>query len=181
MRPLCSSAGDIKLGAVISHQWFIWSDNHQQFPLSYLSLLQTQEDFIHHNMACNICLGLWIYIHTVNQDEDCAWAQLEEHLELPIEWIWRCTVTQWWSEFGDELGTWHQVNSEVSLGATIEQAGWWTWSQWSWELEGDDGLHLEMHFVAEIECTQRCSGKSWLCELGDALLGRSWSRFLLPL
>ena len=84
MRPLRSFAGDFKLGAVFSQQWFLGSHNHKPIRVSYLSLLQSQEDSLHHNMACIIYLSLSIYIHTVNLAADGTRAQ-SEHLETPIE------------------------------------------------------------------------------------------------
>ena len=46
MRPLHSSAGDFKLGAVFSQQSCLGSHNHKPFRVSYLYLLQSQEDLL---------------------------------------------------------------------------------------------------------------------------------------
>ena len=71
-----------RLGAVFSQQWFRGFHKHKAFRLSYLSLLQSQ-DSLPHNMACSN--QVFLYIHTVNLATDGSRAQLEEHLQTPIE------------------------------------------------------------------------------------------------
>jgi len=70
MRPLGSSAEDFKLDAIFSPQGFLQSHNHKPFCLLYSSLLQLQEELLHHTMVCVIYLSLSIYIQTFNLAAD---------------------------------------------------------------------------------------------------------------
>jgi len=74
----------MRLCAASSQQWFWGFHNHKASRLSYSSLLQSQASH-HHNMPSIMHLNLFIYIRTVNLTADGTWAQLEEHMEPPIE------------------------------------------------------------------------------------------------
>jgi len=92
---------------------------------------------------------------------------LPQYLRTATVPHWRCTWRPWSSVFGDTLGDWDRVNSEMHLESGIEPV--WgctcrprsselrrcTWRPWSIEfgdaLWGCDRQGLEMHLQAMIE------------------------------
>jgi len=98
----------------------------------------------------------------------------------------RCTWRPWPSGFGDPLGDWDRVNSEMHLEAAIERDWRCIWRPGSRELRdalgawdrasgdaiGDrDRVNSEMHLEAVIEQLWRCPWGPWSSEFGDALGG----------
>jgi len=94
------------------------------------------------------------------------------HLQTETEWTYWCTWRPWFREFGDALGDWDRVISEMHLEAGIERVWRCTWRPWSWELAGHNRASLEIHLEAVIEWVCRCTWRPWSSEFGDALGGR---------
>jgi len=104
----------------------------------------------------------------------CTWSSVfEMRLETKIEWTERCTSKPSLREFGDALGDWDRVNSEMHLEAGIEQVWRCTWRPWSCELAGCNGGSLEIHLEAVIEPVWKCTWRPWSSQFGDALGGHA--------
>jgi len=76
---------DFKLGAAFSQQWFLRFHNRKPFCVSYLHLLQSQEDLLLQHITCIIYLCVSIDIHSVNQAAYGTPEQSEKHLENMME------------------------------------------------------------------------------------------------
>ena len=94
-----------------------------------------------------------------------ARGSLDTLLVIPIECTQRCTKLRLWSsKFGDEIGDWDWVNSEMR---------WRPWlSEFGDALGGHDQTSLEMHFEDVIKRVWKCNWRSRFCELRDTLRGR---------
>jgi len=92
-----------------------------------------------------LCIYIATYLHTeyldlqhavIESNSWCAWrwrsselrdtlpgrdrASLKMQLEPEIEWTQRCTGRPWLSKFGDAIGDWDWVNTEMHWEALIE-------------------------------------------------------------
>jgi len=150
------SVGDSTLAVGFSQQWFWRSHNHKLSCWSYLSLLQSQEDSLHYNIACIISLSPCICIHMGYLAAEGTGGQSEELLESWIEWTSRCTCRPQSSKFWNALGGNYPLN--------LEAVNKWTDRSWD-KLEGDD--HVDMKAV--IERGWWCTWRLGFGECRDAL------------
>jgi len=73
-----------KLGAVLSHQWFLAFLNHKAFHRSYWSLLQSH-DSLHHYKAGKFYISVTLYIQMANPTTDGIESESQKHLKTLIE------------------------------------------------------------------------------------------------
>jgi len=78
-----STTGDFYDGVVFPTRWFFVLHSHKPLCLSYSSMLQSLDDWHHHNMECIIYLNLSICIQTVRLAADGI-------RELNWSSTWRC-------------------------------------------------------------------------------------------
>ena len=91
-----------------------------------------------------------------------TWDEFTVRTKMMIEWTQGYTPRPRSSEFGGALGGRDRVNSEMHLGAVMEQVWGCTWRPW-WSEFGDK------HVKAIIEWTYRCTPRLWSSEFGDIL------------
>jgi len=103
-----------------------------------------------------------------------AWEQFEVCLKMTIKWTQRYTPRPWLSEFGDAMGDWDWLNSEMHWEAVIEWVWRCTWRPRLSELRdalwGHDQASVEMQLETKIEWTQRYTPRPWSSEFGDVLV-----------
>jgi len=135
-------------------------------------------------------------------------ASWDIHLVAEIEWTQWYTPRLWSSEFGLALGGRDRVNSVMHSEQWSSEfrdalaAGYHRWRLEEYlqvvDLEAVNGRHArccdsihrlvnsdrmnsEMHLEGRIEWTQRCTGRLWSSEFGDALWGHDQARVEMQL
>jgi len=121
-------------------------------------------------------------------------ASWEMHLQAKIKWTKWYTPRLWSSKFGHEIGGRDRVNSVMHSELWSSEfrdalAAGHHRGRLEEYLEAVDGrrarcrdsihrlvdsdqVNSEIHLEGRIEWTQRCTGRPWLSEFGDALWGR---------
>jgi len=92
---------------------------------------------------------------------------IPQYLRTTATAPWRCTWRPWSSVFGDALGDWDRVNSEMHLETRIKRVWRCTWRPRDW-------VNSEMHLETGIERVSRCTWRLSPNEIGG-VLGGDWS------
>ena len=128
MRPLHSSAGDFKLGAVYSQQSCLGSHNHKPFRVSYLYLLQLQEDLLHHNMhQQNICKMYFCHWEPLGVFGSCQ-TRIPEWSNPRVDWT---NAVAFWCAW-EQLGALATNLQGHRRSGDNQRSTWERWQQ-AWE------------------------------------------------
>jgi len=151
---LCKGCGRLYTwcGILRSESWSPITTGH--LVLSYsswfdIAFSQSLEDLVHHNTSSIIYPSVSVWRHMGNWAADCSLAQLEECLDMAIEWTkrsirrldcanirvmleweWKCTWRLWSSDHGIALEAIVQACLEIHFWTSVKR-NWMFTGRWS--------------------------------------------------